>query len=220
MRQKVRACVAAAFLIGLCGSLPASAEPITITSGQVVATLSAGSFQLTGADFSAAAGLPDGWSSTVARTCSPCSATAPVTLSFSSTCVSCVSSGSSGNVLGGTVFPGPTTFAVNFAFDGPSFSSSALTPQQLIFSAPFTMTGSLDAFTRLSDPNPPFFSTGLTGSGTATITFRADPGGLFDAANITYDFSPALSPTPEPGSLLLLGSGLVGLWRWRSRAHA
>ena len=218
MRQIFRASLAAVTLIGCFGVTPASADTITITSGQVQATLARGSFSVTGDSLFAAAGLPDGWSSTVALNCSPCTANPPVALSFSSTCVSCASSGSSNDMLGGIVYPGSTTFYTNFDFRGPTFSSSQLSADHLTFAAPFTMTGSLAAFTSLSDPNPPFYMTDLVGSGTATISFVAVPGGFFDARNITYDFAAGASPTPEPGSLLLLGSAAALLWRRARRS--
>ena len=221
MRQAVLRLLAAAFLIGAVAATPASADPVTITGGQAVATLSSGSFSFTAGGLSASAGLPDGWSSAVTMTCSPCSPEQPVTLSFSSTCVSCLSEGSTGNELGGIIYPSPVTFYANFDFRGPSFSSGDLSSDNLSFTAPFTMTGSLAAFTAANDPNPPFYSTDLVGSGLATIAFTGPAGGLYNAQSITYDFtSPGPSPTPEPASIVLLGSGAALLWRKRrSRAE-
>ena len=61
---------------------------------------------------------------------------------------------------------------------------------------------------------------GLVGPSRASAHFRgpiSDPAGhLFFADNITYDFAP--SPTPEPASLLMFGTGVGALLaRRRSR---
>ena len=219
MRQAVVSVLGIAILTGFVGTTQVSADPITITAGQAVATLANGSFSFTGKGLSAGAGLPDGWAVSVVNECSPCSADQPVTLSFSSICTECLSEGSTGNTLGGVVYPAATTFGANFDFKGPTFSSSEVTPDHLVFTAPFTMTGSLAAFTAAFDPNPPFFTTDLVGRGTATIMFTppiAGGGGLFEAERITYDFSSAPSATPEPASLLLFGSGALLFWRRRA----
>jgi hypothetical protein len=68
----------------------------------------------------------------------------------------------------------------------------------------------------------PLFVGDFTGSGIATAHFRApiaDPGGaLFFADHIDYDFTSTTSPTPEPASLLLFGTGAAGLFA-RRRLH-
>jgi hypothetical protein len=82
------------------------------------------------------------------------------------------------------------------------------------------MTGRLDAFTAAFDVNPPFYSTDLVGSGIATIQFSTLDR-FFWAENITYDFSSsAPAATPEPASMLLLGTGLVGAWQSRRLRRA
>jgi len=52
---------------------------------------------------------------------------------------------------------------------------------------------------------PGFQSTGAEGIGNADFRF-------------TFDFAPAAAPTPEPASLFLLGTAIVGMFAFRSRA--
>lgn len=61
-----------------------------------------------------------------------------------------------------------------------------------------------------------FLSSPLGGGGLPT-TFGAAFSGTQSGGTITVDGSSAPVPTPEPASLVLMGSGLIGLAFWRAR---
>jgi len=71
----------------------------------------------------------------------------------------------------------------------------------------FTFTGSFAAFAAPGLAGTPLFSTDLTGGGAAVVAFSNFPTASgIRVAQLDYDFHDVAS-TPEPASLLLLGSG-------------
>jgi hypothetical protein len=202
--------------IGLLGTTQALADPVTVTSGHVTAQRSGGTFTLTGDGFSLSGAPPFGYASGIWE-CTPCRASDRLNLSLSS------STGESFDDLPGEfnhVLYDRTYLAGHLEFTAGDMTSAILDAGQTSISMPFTFIGELKNYetyaSRATNGSLPVFIATFTGRGIATAHFRgpfADPNGaLFLADRITYDFAPdAPLPTPEPASLLLVGTGVAGL---------
>jgi hypothetical protein len=100
-------------------------------------------------------------------------------------------------------------------FNGVSYRASgtiSVTTSQAVVTSlitePFTLSGTIHGQS-LSGPQTVDLSIG--GSGLVAAQFLQFPTGFFELRSITYD----IGAIPEPGTWLLLGSGLAGLAGWR-----
>ena len=80
------------------------------------------------------------------------------------------------------------------------------------FQTAFTMLGRIQGYSDLTRTSL-LFDIDVFGSGLATAhaSYRPTLGYLPLSASASYDFQPAASATPEPASMLLIGTGLAGL---------
>ena len=201
----------------------AAAEPIQLTSGgldwhsgstAVAISLGSDDFIFTGTG-SIAGGIFTPWNQCSVPECVPGSL------------VDLTSYWSGLDLPGTATYQGQTFTAVGSANATSSleaqWTGTAMIPADFAggdVTAPFTFSGT---FYYGSDPNLPASPLHLSGSGTATLSyspFAPFPGAFhLDAASYAFG-AETPAPTPEPASMLLLGTGLVALAARRHRIRA
>jgi hypothetical protein len=208
MRNRVFQCTSGVVLVGLLGATQALADPLIVTSGDVIAMPTGGEFTIRGDGFllsgesAFASGL---WE------CSPCRASDRINLNLGSTADgSFASDGLSGEFDHALV--DHVWLAGHVAFTAEDMTSAVLDAGETAISVPFTFNAELAnyaSFREAATPGSvPLFVATFTGRGIATAHFTGpvpDPDG----------------PTPEPASLVLLGTGVAAAFaRRRNRPGA
>jgi hypothetical protein len=121
-------------------------------------------------------------------------------------------------VVGGTLYEAYLNGSLNFdviPVEIPPASAGSV----LTLSAPFTAAGRLFGTSEPLGRGSVLFDVLLTGRGTATVQADAVDTNLFRTGGVFYEFAEAPAATPEPATLLLMGTGIAGVLLRRRHAR-
>ena len=167
------------FIVGtaiVCASLlsgtTAHADPLLVTGGSFTNNFSGGFWTLSGDGFSLSGG-GDSIAGGLFQSCGPC--TGRESLQFSVAASESPFVGGGPGTFNGVSYP-TLVFEGRLDFTGPTLSGALLSPTNLMFTAPFTMTAHLIGYTSPEAEfasHPQLFETDFIGSGTATAEKRS-----------------------------------------------